>query len=377
MKVAVFFTFDYSLKTWDLSGTIDREFRIYQEIHNKYGVEFTFFTYGDESDLKLAEKYPEFKIFPIYQKINYSNNKLFRILKSFYVPFIYKKEMLQFDVLHQHQLLGSWVVILAKIFFKKPFLLRTGYDMANFAKLDNKSNLIIQAYKILTILSIRYCNLITVSNKSDYERLQKNSSIRKEKKLFIRPNWVEVDITGLDFEKRHRNKILSVGRLESQKNFELLINEFENSKNEISFDIVGNGSLRKELIDLCKAKNVDINFLGNLLFDELINLYKNYTFFISTSKFEGNPKTILEAMGSGCIVMASDIPNHRELIKDLENGILFNLEQPNLKEKFKELSKNFQTLNELSTKAVEKIKKDNNISDLSSLMFNDYSSLID
>ena len=57
MKVAVFFTFDYSLKTWDLSGTIDREFRIYQEIHNKYGVEFTFFTYGDESDLKLAEKY--------------------------------------------------------------------------------------------------------------------------------------------------------------------------------------------------------------------------------------------------------------------------------------------------------------------------------
>ena len=184
MKVAVFFTFDYSLKTWDLSGTIDREFRIYQEIHNKYGVEFTFFTYGDESDLKLTEKYPEFKIFPIYQKINYSNNKFFRILKSFYVPFKYKKEMLQFDVLHQHQLLGSWVVILAKIFFKKPFLLRTGYDMANFAKLDNKHNLIVSAYKFLTILSVRYCNLITVTNNSDYERLQKYSSIRKEKTIY-------------------------------------------------------------------------------------------------------------------------------------------------------------------------------------------------
>ena len=194
-----------------------------------------------------------------------------------------------------------------KNLLQKTFLLRTGYDMANFAKLDNKHNLIVSAYKFLTILSVRYCNLITVTNNSDYERLQKYSSIRKEKKLFIRPNWVEVDITEIDFEKRHRNKILSVGRLENQKNFELLINEFENSKNEISFDIVGNGSLQKQLMDLCKAKNVDVNFLGNLLFDELITLYKNYTFFISTSKFEGNPKTILEAMGSGCIVMASDI----------------------------------------------------------------------
>ena len=376
MKVAVFFTFDYSLKTWDASGTINREFRIYQEIHKKYGVEFSFFTYGNESDLKLAEKYPEFKIFPIYQKISYSNNKLFRILKSLFIPLIYKKELLRFDVLHQHQLLGSWVVILAKIFYKKPFLLRTGYDMANFAKLDNKSRFIIQAYNFLTILSIRYCNLITVTNKSDYEKLQKKLSIRKEGKLFIRPNWVEVDKTNLNLETRSRSKILSVGRLESQKNFELLINEFENTKDKISIDIVGNGSLREELLSLCKSKNVDVNFLGNLSFDELINFYKKYTFFISTSKFEGNPKTVLEAMGSGCVVIASDIPNHRELIINYENGILFSLEQPNLKELINELSGNLDTISKLSNNAVEKIKKSNDLSSLTTSMFNDYLSLI-
>ena len=52
--------------------------------------------------------------------------------------------------------------------------------------------------------------------------------------------------------------------------------------------------------------------------------------YISTSFFEGNPKTVLEAMGSGCIVVASDIPNHRELIDHKVNGYLFDLDNPNL-----------------------------------------------
>lgn len=85
MKVAVFFTFDYSLKTWDSSGTLDREFKIYQKISQKNTIDFIFFTYGDNSDLKLAESYPEFKIYPLYSKLNYSNNKL----KRFFNLFIY------------------------------------------------------------------------------------------------------------------------------------------------------------------------------------------------------------------------------------------------------------------------------------------------
>ena len=41
----------------------------------------------------------------------------------------------------------------------------------------------------------------------------------------------------------------------------------------------------------------------------------NYKYYLSSSKFEGNPKTILEAMSSGCIVIASNIKNHKEIIK--------------------------------------------------------------
>mgnify|MGYP005683734075 CR=1 FL=1 len=47
MRVAVFFTFDYSFRTWKESGTLEREMRIFDELNKKYGYEFIFFSYGD------------------------------------------------------------------------------------------------------------------------------------------------------------------------------------------------------------------------------------------------------------------------------------------------------------------------------------------
>ena len=51
MNIAVFLTFDYSFKTWVDSGTFDKELRIYQELSSKYNINFTFFSYGDDSKL--------------------------------------------------------------------------------------------------------------------------------------------------------------------------------------------------------------------------------------------------------------------------------------------------------------------------------------
>ena len=62
-------------------------------------------------------------------------------------------------------------------------------------------------------------------------------------------------------------------------------------------------------------------------------------FYISLSTHEGNSKTILEAMASGCIVIASDIPNNREFIVDNTNGLLVDLEKNDLLALLNNLSK--------------------------------------
>ena len=39
---------------------------------------------------------------------------------------------------------------------------------------------------------------------------------------------------------------------------------------------------------------------------------------------------MLEAMSKGCVVIASDIPNHREIIQHGKNGFLFDYKNNNL-----------------------------------------------
>ena len=39
-----------------------------------------------------------------------------------------------------------------------------------------------------------------------------------------------------------------------------------------------------------KNYDIKVNFLGNIPHSDLIKTYKKYKYFLSTSKFEGNPK---------------------------------------------------------------------------------------
>ena len=150
------------------------------------------------------------------------------------------------------------------------------------------------------------CNLYTVTSKNDFEIL-KNTFELKNNKIKIRPNFIENIKINSDLDKRYKNRILSVGRLVNQKNFTKLINEFSNTFGEYEIDIVGSGELKSALIKEAKAKNVKLNLLGNLTYKDLMELYQKYLFYIAPSVFEGNPKTVLEAMASGCIVIASKI----------------------------------------------------------------------
>jgi glycosyltransferase involved in cell wall biosynthesis len=48
--------------------------------------------------------------------------------------------------------------------------------------------------------------------------------------------------------------------------------------------------------------------------------------YVTASEFEGRPNAVLEALALGKVVLASDIPAHREIITDGENGLIFEME---------------------------------------------------
>ena len=241
----------------------------------------------------------------------------------------------------------------------------------HYFSIKDKKNLLIKTFfKFLTYISIKFADIYTVTSREDQKRILSNyGSIAKNIKL--RPNWVKkIDLHKV--EDRKKKNILSVGRLEYQKNFDQLIREFKDTKDEYQINIIGEGQQKDFLIKLAKDLDVDLNIIGNMPNEKLVQIYKKYKYYVSFSLFEGNPKAVLESMASGCIPICSKIPSHSEVVKDSINGMLFDLEKPDLLNTLRYLNENDEVSIKLAQNAIEKVRENNSIELVSGMMYSDY-----
>ena len=130
---------------------------------------------------------------------------------------------------------------------------------------------------------------------------------------------------------------------------------------DYSLHIYGEGKERDVLKRLSIKNNINSSFFGNIPNEELVNVYGNYKFFLLPSKFEGNPKVILEAMAAGCVVIASDIENHKEIVSHNINGLLVDFEEINVANLLSELCLNKEKLQALSSSARSFIIENNTL----------------
>ena len=141
-------------------------------------------------------------------------------------------------------------------------------------------------------------------------------------------NPVSVDENKYPLPTKTDNRIVSVGRLVSQKNHKLLINAFNLIKDlypETTLEIYGDGVLRNELQEYINKLNLDNRvFLKHSRPDVLDCIY-GARLFVLPSLYEGMPNTLMEAMALGIPVISSDCPcgGPRELIEEGKNGYLF------------------------------------------------------
>ena len=75
MKIVYFFTFDYTLKTWLESGSLDRELEYFDYLNKKYGLSFILVTYGDKSDNQIINNMNFIEVIPIYEYTKRSSSK--------------------------------------------------------------------------------------------------------------------------------------------------------------------------------------------------------------------------------------------------------------------------------------------------------------
>jgi glycosyltransferase involved in cell wall biosynthesis len=115
--------------------------------------------------------------------------------------------------------------------------------------------------------------------------------------------------------------LVSVGRLEKVKDPMTLIAAFRQIGDESSrLALIGGGSLQAELVQEIEASRLQdrVELTGVIPRDDVFTRCARADLFVSASHGEGLPVAVIEAMATGCPVVLSDIPPHREVAEGVD-----------------------------------------------------------
>lgn len=119
-------------------------------------------------------------------------------------------------------------------------------------------------------------------------------------------------------------KLVSVGNLRWQKNYEYLLEAFVHLPPHVSLDIYGEGALRPKLQAFIDQKKINVRLMGH--HHNLQELLPGYDFMVMSSFYEGFSLGLMEAMALGLPALLSDIPVLREAADD--TALYFNISNP-------------------------------------------------
>jgi glycosyltransferase involved in cell wall biosynthesis len=114
-----------------------------------------------------------------------------------------------------------------------------------------------------------------------------------------------------------------VGRLSKEKGVETLLSAWR-LISELPLKVLGDGSLRDELMSKAIEQDVNIEFMGAMSRDQVLSVVGSAFLQIVPSEcYEGFPMVILEAYACGTPVIGSRIGSLAEVIHDGETGLHF------------------------------------------------------
>lgn len=152
-----------------------------------------------------------------------------------------------------------------------------------------------------------------------------------QKKAVILPNAINPDFIHPRYEGERMNRVVCVGRLDHNKNQDYLIRQFARAHEkhpEYTLHLYGDGPARTEFEHLADQLGIAEAVIFEGLVDGVREKIEKSRIFVLSSRSEGMPNALLEAMGAGLACISTDCPcgGPRDLIRDGENGFLVPVE---------------------------------------------------
>jgi glycosyltransferase involved in cell wall biosynthesis len=167
------------------------------------------------------------------------------------------------------------------------------------------------------------------------------------------------------FGSKEKSTVLYVGRLSGEKCPDVLLNACGVlHRNGVRFRlcVVGDGPLVEEI----EKSSVRLGLTDVVTMERYVahsrvhGFFERSAIFVLPSRREGVSVALLEAMSAGCLCIVSDIPDNRDLIQHMDNGLVFRVnDEEDLAKKISwALSKSPSALAPMTAKAREVVERD-------------------
>ena len=243
----------------------------------------------------------------------------------------------KFNIIHCHTPMGSVVTRLAAKQARKKYNTKVMYTAHGFHFFKGAPILNwILFYPVEKWLS-KYTDCLITINEEDYT-LAKNKFHAKKVELVhgVGVDEKKFQLNMSEEEKHNLRKqlglqdddfvLIYVAELNKNKNQMMLIQTMQQITDKtIKLLLVGKGELQEYYKQQVKQMHLDKNIIYTGYRKDIPQLLKISDLCVATSKREGLPVNIIEAMMSGLPIIATNCRGHRDLIKNEKNGYILEI----------------------------------------------------
>ena len=235
----------------------------------------------------------------------------------------------EIDIIHFHGASAGTLSFMPETLRKNKVTVVNPHGMEEFGT-GSLLRLINRSFTRNLLKKSKFADVVIATDTILIENVKTNLNIDVDK-ICVIPNTIDV-VKLKSLAKRSSNideyRIVSVGRMEYNKGYDLLASVLESIKrkgilpNEISWNHYGNGKMKDEIIKYSKKNNINLCVHVGASDKDVQSAIANSGVFVQPSRYEGSSLTTLEAMAHSALIVAMPVGGIPDKIFNFKTGFL-------------------------------------------------------